>query len=308
MRSGAAENAAEAGLQLRIREKLLNYFLLTKPRIVLLVMVTGFAAAMLEGTLCADPQRFAGVLLGIMLAAGAANALNQFWDRDIDAIMARTRSKRPLPTGKISPRSALSFGLLSGMLAIWMLKTAGNTLAAALGASTIIFYVCCYTMWLKRRTSLNIVIGGAAGAAAPLIAWAAGAGGLSSLPLLMFLVVFLWTPPHFWALALCIKEDYVRAGIPMLPVTAGEKTTRTQMAAYVAVLLPATAYLGIRANLGPIFLVGTALLGLNLVRKLIRLLRRKDRPAAQEFFNYSIVYLAALFLLMLASIGSRWPL
>jgi protoheme IX farnesyltransferase len=290
-----------AGLLYRVRERLGCYLLLAKPRIVLLVLVTGLAAIVLEGSLLVEPLRLAGVLTGILLAAGAANALNQFWDRDIDAIMARTKARRPIPAGKISPQSALSFGLISATLAAWLLKTAGNGLTALLGIATMALYVLCYTMWLKRRTSLNIVIGGAAGAAAPLIGWAAGADGLSPVPLLMFLVIFLWTPPHFWALALHLKEEYSQAGIPMLPVVAGEKKTTAQITAYVAVLLPVTTLLGVHADLGWIFLIGSSLLGVNLIRKVIHLRRRRDRDSARELFCYSIVYLASVFAFMFGS-------
>jgi heme o synthase len=296
----AAEAVAGICWRSRLLARLHSYFLLTKPRILLLVAVTALAALVLEGSLLGEPWRFAGVLLGIILAGGAANALNQFWDRDIDAVMARTRSRRPIPAGKISPRGALRFGLISGAGGVWLLLVAGNGLAALLGLGTISFYVLVYTIWLKRRTSLNIVIGGAAGAAPPLIGWAAGAGELSLVPLLMFLVIFLWTPPHFWALALCLKEEYTRAGIPMLPVVAGDKRTRRQITAYVALLLPATAWLGMSAGCGWLYFSGTALLGLHLLRRVIELRRRQDRQGARALFGYSIFYLAAVFVLMLA--------
>jgi heme o synthase len=285
----------------RMQEKVGSYFLLIKPRIVLLVMLTGLTALVIEGSLLNYPARFAGVLLGIFLAAGSANALNQAWDRDIDAIMARTRNKRPLPAGKVSLHGALYFSAVSGAASIWLLNMAGNALAAILGMGAIAFYVCVYTMWLKRRTSLNIVIGGAAGAVAPLIGWAAGAGELNTVPLLMFLVIFLWTPPHFWALALWKQEEFARAAIPMLPIVAGEKSTRMQITAHVAILLPVTAYLGIHAGFGWIFLGGSTLMGANLIRKVRHLQRRKDNASAQALFSYSIVYLAAIFTLMLAS-------
>jgi protoheme IX farnesyltransferase len=286
------------GFLFRMFERMGSYFLLTKPRIVLLVLMTGFTAMLFEGSLLADPLRLAGVLLGILMAAGAANALNQYWDRDIDAVMSRTRDKRPIPTGKISPRGALWFGLISGIAAIWLLKTAGNTFAALLGIGTIAYYVLLYTMWLKRRTSLNIVIGGASGAAAPLIGWAAGAGELSLVPLLMFLVIFLWTPPQFWALALFRKDEYAKAGIPMLPVVAGEKNTTIQIVFYTILLLAATAYLGFHADLGLVFFAGATFLGSILLLKAIRLLRMKDRQTSRELYSYSIVYLTVLFTIM----------
>jgi protoheme IX farnesyltransferase len=298
MKTSGAEIVANTGLWHRVRDRVGAYVLLIKPGIVLLVTITGLAAVVREGSLAAQPLRMAGVLLGIFLAAGAAHALNQFWDRDIDAIMLRTRSRRPLPSGRISPQGALSFALVSGGTGLLLLLAAGSGLAATLALGTMAFYIVVYTIWLKRRTPLNIVIGGAAGAAPPLIGWAAGAGELTMEPLLMFLVIFLWTPPHFWALALCTKEEYARAGIPMLPVVAGEKRTRARIAFYVALLLPATAALGFSAGLGWPFQAATALLGINLARKVVRLNRRQDPQAARELFGYSIIYLAAVFVLL----------
>lgn len=299
MRANTAKWLSVGSLQSRLTDMVGCWLLLCKPRIVLLVMVTGLSAMVLEGTLLSEPVRFSGVLVGICLAAGSANALNQFWDRDIDAIMMRTKAKRPLPTGKISPRSALLFGLTSGILGLRMLDTAGNRLAAGLGFGTILFYVCVYTMWLKRKTAWNIVIGGAAGAAPPLIGWASGANELNTVPLLMSLVVFLWTPPHFWALALYRKKEYALAGIPMLPVVAGDRTARMQIALYSASLLPVTAYLGIRADLGQLFFIGTTLLGILFILKSRVLCLRKDDRSAQKLFRYSIFYLTAVFALML---------
>lgn len=299
MRANTAKWLSAGSLQSRLTDMVGCWLLLCKPRIVLLVMVTGLSAMVLEGTLLSEPVRFSGVLVGICLAAGSANALNQFWDRDIDAIMMRTKAKRPLPTGKISPRSALLFGLTSGILGLRMLDTAGNRLAAGLGFGTILFYVCVYTMWLKRKTAWNIVIGGAAGAAPPLIGWASGANELNTVPLLMSLVVFLWTPPHFWALALYRKKEYALAGIPMLPVVAGDRTARMQIALYSASLLPVTAYLGIRADLGQLFFIGTTLLGILFILKSRVLCLRKDDRSAQKLFRYSIFYLTAVFALML---------
>ncbi len=274
--------------------------LLSKPRIVLLVATTALSAMVLEGTLLLAPCRFAGVLAGICLAACAANAFNQFWDRDIDAAMARTRTKRPIPTGKIGPCGALWFGAASGTVGVCLLVSAGNALAAALGFGTIVFYVCVYTMWLKRRTSWNIVVGGIAGATPPLIGWAAGAGDLDSVPLLMSLIVFLWTPPHFWALALYAKNEYASAGVPMLPVVAGEKATRIQIASYTSILLPVVLFFGIRAELGSFFLATTTLTGLIFAAKVVALWIRKDDRSARELFGYSIFYLTVVFAAMLA--------
>jgi heme o synthase len=297
------EYSCSTGFLYQLVDKAHPYILLVKPRIVLLVTVTGLSAMVIEGSLLTAPLRFAAVLLGIILAAGAAGALNQYYDRDIDAIMARTRTKRPIPAGKIAPRSALWFGLLTGILSLGLLQAAGNALAAALGLGTMAVYVIVYTIWLKRKTSVNIVIGGTAGAATPLIGWAAGAGDLSLVPWLMFLVIFLWTPPHFWSLALYTKNEYARAGIPMLPVVAGELVTCRHITAYCALLLPATACLGIVADLGSLYLSGTTLLGLNMIRRMIVLGIKKNSRSAQTFFAYSNIYLAAVFILVLAS---RW--
>ncbi|MDW7772630.1 MAG: heme o synthase [Desulfobulbaceae bacterium] len=284
-----------------MRKRLVVYVLLAKPRIVLLVALTGISAMVLEGSLLAEPLRFGVVLLGIVLAAGSANAFNQFRDRDIDAVMARTRSRRPIPAGMIPPRHALYFGLAAGITAVLLLRAAGSALAAMLGLGAIFFYAVVYTLWLKRRTSLNIVIGGASGAAAPLIGWAAGAGELGTVPWLMFLVIFLWTPPHFWSLALYTREEYALAGIPMLPVVSGERTTRLHIAAYTAVLLPVTACLGISADLGWIFLIGTAVVGILLVRKVVILWIDRDDSAARALFLCSNMYLAAVFVFTLVS-------
>jgi heme o synthase len=288
-----------SGILGRVLEKASPYFSLIKPRIVLLVTVTGLCAMILEGSLLSAPLRFAAVLLGIVLAAASAGALNQYYDREIDALMARTRTKRPIPAGKITPRRALYFGVVLGILALWVLQAAGHRLAAALALGAILLYVVVYTIWLKRRTAWNIVIGGAAGGSPPLIGWAAGAGDISGIALLMSLVIVLWTPPHFWALALYTQEDYALAGIPMLPVVAGESITRLQIMVYTAALLLVTAYLGIRADLGFLFLSGSTLLGLNLVRKVILLMLRKDSHSARALFVYSNVHLAALFAIML---------
>jgi protoheme IX farnesyltransferase len=283
-----------------MREGIWPYILLTKPCIVALVTFTGVPALAIEGSLLADAPRFAGVLLGILLSACGANGLNQILERDVDPLMTRT-SKRPLPAGKVGAHAALWFSLSCCFTGVYLLKAAGSTLAALLGLGAVAHYVLVYTVWLKRRTPMNVVIGGPAGAAAPLIGWAAGADTLSSVPLLMSLVIFLWSPPHFWALALYRKEDYARAGIPMLPVAAGEKSTRAQIALYVALLLPVTVFLGVQAELGWVFSLGSVLLGWEMIRRVILLHRRKDRSSAQGLFGYSIVHLSALFGLMLWS-------
>lgn len=299
MGNSAVETLSREGLSYRLRSPLRAYLLLAKPRILFLVSLTALVAMVLEGSLMSQPLRFAGVIFGIVLAGAAANALNQFWDRDIDGIMARTKCRRPIPAGMLSPRNALYFSLLSGSTALLLLQLAGSTAAALLALGTIGYYALIYTVWLKRRTSLNIVVGGAAGAAPPLIGWAAGAGELSLVPLLLFLIILLWTPPHFWALAISLKDDYARAGIPMLPVVAGIKHTCTQITAYSLLLLPAVVWLGVSADFGWVYFVGSSLLGLNLLRKIHQLWRGADSRDARELFGYSNLYLTVLFLLML---------
>ena len=284
---------------LQLLEKASHYFTLSKPRIVFLVAVTGFSAMVLEGTLLSTPLRFAAVLLGIILAAGSAGALNQYFDRDIDALMARTRNKRPIPAGKIAPRNALVFAVLAGLVALYLLQTAGNELAASLGLLTIFWYIVVYTLWLKRRNPQNIVIGGAAGAATPLIGWAAGAGELTLVPWLMFLVIFLWTPTHFWALALYTKEEYARAHIPMLPVVSGEKKTIRHITCYTLLLLPTATALTILSDTGLLALTTTTLMGTCLLGKVIRILRKPDSAHAKDLFLYSNVYLAVIFAFIL---------
>lgn len=287
----------------RLRNSLTACLLLTKPKILLLVTLTGFTAMVLEGSLLADPLGFATVLSGIILTGASANALNQYWDRDIDALMSRTRGRRPVPDGKISPKNALYFAFFTGATGLWLLQSGGGRPAALLGLAAIAYYVLVYTIWLKRRTTLNVVIGGAAGAAPPLIGWAAGAGELTLVPLLMFLVILLWTPPHFWALAIFFKNDYARVGVPMLPVVSGEKKTCFQMVCYVLLLVPVTFWLGISAQLGWLYFIGSAFLGLLFVRKALGLRHCCTRQAAWDFFIYSNFYLAAIFLLLLASMG-----
>ena len=208
----------------------LDYIALLRPRVMSLVVFTGFAGlAVAPGEM--HPILAAVAVFCIALASGAAGAINMWYDRDIDALMERTR-ERPLPTGKIEPAEALSFGVILAAGAIMLMFLATNAIAAALLATAVLFYVFVYTVWLKRRTSQNIVIGGAAGAFPPAIGWAAVTGNVGMEAVVMFLVIFFWTPPHFWALALYRKGDYATAGIPMLPVVRGGSATKRQMLIY----------------------------------------------------------------------------
>jgi protoheme IX farnesyltransferase len=285
-----------------------DYIELTKPRIVALVMVTALAGVVAEGSLLHDPLRFLVVLGAIMLTAGSANAFNQYFERDLDAQMERTRMRRPIPLHRVSPRRALAFAIAIGVISVALLARFGSPLAAWLAFGTVAFYGFFYTLWLKPRTVHNIVIGGAAGAMGPVIAWAAATGGLALAPILMFLVIFLWTPPHFWALAICVQDDYRKVRIPMLPIVKGEPETYRQIELYTLVLVLVTLLMPV-ANAGGIVLGVTALLlGAGFLVKAIRARRAPTVAAARDVFAYSIVYLFVLFLGMIADALWRFPL
>jgi len=275
-----------------------SYVELTKPRVLLLVIFTGLPAMVLAGGAWPAPAFAASVLLGITLAAGAANALNCYIERDRDARMERTRN-RPLPGARMKPGSALAFGLVLAAVATGILWAAGGGMAAALGLATILFYVFVYTVWLKPRSSWNAVIGGAAGAAAPLIADAAVDGRVGPAGLLLFAIVFLWQPPHVWAIALFRKDDYARAGIPMLPNVIGDQPTRWRMLGYSLALVPVTLAPLPLGLLGPLYGVVAAMLGAWFVWHSVRVLRERTDAAARRMFGVSLVYLFALFLAML---------
>lgn len=279
-----------------------NYINLTKPTIVLLFALTGLTAIVMEGSLLKSPWTMAAIVIGITLTAGSANSLNMYFDRDIDEIMTRTRRKRPLPLKKVAPKQALIFGIVLGGVATALLYYFGNFTAALIGVATIAFYVGFYTLYLKRRTPYNIVIGGAAGATAPLIGWAAASGELSLVAWLMFWIIFMWTPPHFWALALVVKEDYRQANIPMLPVVAGDKRTRLEIFVYTLILIPLTLAPALIKAGGKTYFIGGAILGAIFIWQAIALLRKKTDRSAYALFGYSIVYLLALFVILM--IGS----
>ena len=276
-----------------------SYLNLTKPTIVFSFVVTGLAAMVVEGSLLHDPVKLLAILIGITLTAGSANALNMYFDRDIDEIMKRTRAKRPIPQKEISPLNALRFGLILGLIATALLWWCGNPLAAMLGVATILFYVVVYTLYLKRRTPYNIVIGGAAGATAPLIGWAAATGHISMSAWLMFLIIFIWTPPHFWALALVVKNDYKEANVPMLPVVAGDRRTRIEIAVYSVLLIALSlAPVLIRAG-GIIYALGGVILGFLFLKQTYSMFKLKTDKSAYSLFGYSIVYLLLLFTLLM---------
>ncbi len=275
---------------------------LLKPRVVTLVVLTGIVG-MLVAPGHLHPVLAVAAVLSIAVAAGAAGAINMWYDRDIDAVMART-SRRPIPAGRIDPGEALVFGVVLSVASVLVMGLATNVVAAAWLALSIGFYVFVYTMWLKRRTPQNIVIGGAAGAFPPIIGWAAVTGHVTAMPLLLFGIVFLWTPPHFWSLALYACKDYGRAGVPMLPVVAGAKHTRLQILLYTLVLLPFSLipwWLGLA---GATYGLTAAALGAGFVLSAVLVWRDKqnaggvsltgDAPA-RAAFRYSLAYLAILF-------------
>ena len=271
-----------------------DFWNLLKPRVMSLVIFTGFAGMFLAPT-SIHPMLFIISLFAIAAGAGASGAINQWYDRDIDAVMQRTQN-RPIPAGAVEPAEALSFGLIISALSVLVLGLASNWLAAGLLAFTIFFYGVVYTIWLKRSTPQNIVIGGAAGALPPVIGWAAVSGSLSIEPLLLFAIIFMWTPPHFWALALFRNEDYTRAGVPMMPVVAGEAETRRQILIYAVLLAPLgvlPAFIGMSSLLYGVVAAG---LGLNFIRLSRALMRSPDDSAARRLFGFSIVYLFLLFL------------
>ena len=285
-----------------------SFIQLTKPRIVMLVLVTALAALVMEGTLLQHPGQLLLVLFAITLVAGSANAFNQYFERDLDAQMARTRSRRPLPLAHVSATQALIFAIAIGVISVAILAWRANLLSASLALGTILFYGFGYTLWLKPRTVHNIVIGGAAGAMGPVIAWAAASGGLTLAPILLFLVIFLWTPPHFWALALCIKDDYKAVKIPMLPIVRGDAETYRQIEIYSIALVLLTIAMPFFRTGGLIYGVLALGLGCVFVWKAVRARRLATVRSAWEVFGFSILYLFVLFLGLIADAIWRIPI
>ncbi|HEY8821378.1 MAG TPA: heme o synthase [Dermatophilaceae bacterium] len=276
------------------------YVALTKPRIIELLLVTTVPAMMLAARGLPGVGLVVGTLVGGTLAAGSANALNCYYDRDIDAIMLRTKN-RPLNHSLVSPRSALIFGLVLGGLSLTLLWLTTNALSAALAAAAIAFYVLVYTRLLKRRTAQNIVWGGAAGCMPVLIGWTAVTGHLAWAPVVLFLIVFLWTPPHFWALAMQFKADYAAARVPMLPVVATAEVVTARIVAYSWAMVAASLLLWPVARTGPLYALAAVLLGAMFLREAYALRRRvREGLAAQSgrLFHLSITYLSLLFLVV----------
>ncbi len=281
-----------------LRRTVTDYVALTKPRVISLLLVTTVCAMFV-----ANPSvSFVTILLTMLggyLAAGGAGAINHSLEQEIDGCMSRT-SKRPLPSGRVSRRQALTFGISLGAISFALFALTVNLLAACLAMMGLLGYVFVYTMWLKPRTSRNIVIGGAAGAMPPLVGWAAVTGSLALDAFIMFAIVFYWTPPHFWALALLMKDDYARAGIPMMPVVDGESETRRQILLYGWLLLAISLVPLAIGMLGLVYAVSATILGGLFVWSCLRLYRRGDRPSASILFHYSLLYLALLFVAMAA--------
>ncbi|MER8697854.1 MULTISPECIES: heme o synthase [unclassified Mesorhizobium] len=274
-----------------------DFFALLKPRVMSLVVFTAFVG-MVAAPVTINPLLAVIAILAIAIGAGASGALNMWYDADIDAVMTRTAG-RPVPAGRIRPGEALSFGLVLSVLSVMTLGVLVNWLAASLLAFTIFFYAVIYTMWLKRWTPQNIVIGGAAGAIPPVIGWAAVTGSVSLESLVLFLVIFLWTPPHFWALALFKSEDYAKAGIPMMPNVAGQASTRRQIFAYALVLAPVGVLPWVLGFTTPVYGVVALLLGAGFVWYAWKVLQMADDDRAMKpakaLFGYSLLYLFAIF-------------
>ena len=278
-----------------------DYFALLKPRVMSLVIFTGLAGIVVApGAI--HPLTAFTALLCIAIAAGASGALNMAYDSDIDALMTRT-ANRPIPSGRIERGEALGFGWTLAVGAVTVMGLLVNMFAGALLAFTIFVYVGVYTLWLKRRTPQNIVIGGLSGALPPAIGWAAVTGSLSLAPVLLVAIIFLWTPPHFWALSLWRSGDYARAGVPMMPVVRGKKSTRRQILAYTAVLIPAGLLPAAIGLAGPLYLAVAALTGARFAWDAIAVALETDEanePAAHRLFRVSLVYMFALFASLIA--------
>jgi protoheme IX farnesyltransferase len=301
--TGAAPAIDPAGLTLtaerrsRALQLLSDYVELTKPKVQSLLLLTTIATMYVAGD--PSPLLVALTCLGGYLSAGGAGAVNHWFDRDIDAQMARTAT-RPIPAGRVTPRAALLFGCTLATLSLLELSLTVNPLAAALSFSGFLGYVFIYTFWLKRRTPQNIVIGGAAGAVPPLVGWAAVTGSVSGTAVMLFFIVFFWTPPHFWALSLLMKGEYEKVGVPMLPVVRGEQETRRQILLYSVLLYAVTQLPACAGGFGTIYLIASLLLGLGFIAGATMLYRRPGRRSALRLYLYSLGYLALLFCAMVA--------
>jgi len=284
-----------------------DFFALTKPRVMSLVIFTGLCG-LLAAPVPIHPVLGFTAILCIALGAGGAAALNQWWEADLDAGMKRTRG-RPLPAGRMDRTSARDFGIGLSAGSVLVMGLAIGWLAAAILAVSIVYYAVIYTIWLKPRTPQNIVIGGGAGAFPPLIGWVAATGDITLMPVVLFAIIFMWTPPHFWALALFVQSDYAKVGIPMMPVVAGEVSTRRQIAIYAALLLPLTLVPWLIGGAGVVYGIAAAVLSTVFLALSVRVgLRRRTGPddtmgPEKQLFAYSVIYLFALFA---ALVADRW--
>lgn len=294
-RATAAESAALAGA----RQLVSDYVALTKPKVQSLLLFTTVSAMFIAGTPSA--WLVLATVIGGYLSAGGSGAINHWYDRDIDVRMGRT-ADRPVASGRVSPRAALTFGLVLGAVSVLWLAALVNPLAAGLSFVGFLGYAVGYTMLLKRHTWQNIVWGGAAGAVPPLVGWAAVDGRLTGMALFLFFIVFFWTPPHFWALSLLMKDEYAKVGVPMLPVVRGEDETRRQILLYTVLLYAVTQLPFCAGGLSAFYLVVSLTLGIAFIVLSVQLRRRADRPSALRVYLYSLAYLAALFAAMVADV------
>ncbi|WP_445149424.1 heme o synthase [Baekduia sp. Peel2402] len=299
-RAHSAAPAAALPASSGTRQLIVDLVALTKPKVQSLLLLTTVTTMLIAGS--PSIGLILATCIGGYLSAGGAGAVNHWFDRDIDAQMARTAT-RPIPAGRIAPRTALWFGIGLGVLAFVWLTLTTNVLAASLSASGFLGYTLMYTMWLKRSTWQNIIWGGAAGAVPPLVGWAAVTGGLTGLPIYLFAIVFFWTPPHFWALSILMKDEYAKVGVPMLPVVRGEDETRRQILLY-SILLYAVTQLPFcgGGGLDYIYVAASALLGLMFIALAVALSRLKTRKAALRLYLFSLLYLALLFASMVADV------
>jgi protoheme IX farnesyltransferase len=291
--------AARTSTAADARQVVADYFELTKPKVQTLLLFTTITSMEIAG----NPKlsKIALTCLGGYMSAGGAGAVNHFYDRDIDAQMKRTAS-RPIPAGRIAPRSALIFGISLAALSFALMWVTLGLLPASLALSGFLGYVGVYTMWLKRTTPQNIVIGGAAGAVPPMVGWAATRGSLSWTAVYLFAIVFYWTPPHFWALSLLMKDEYAKVSIPMMPVVRGEHETRRQILLYTLLLYAVTQLPFCAGEFGGIYLAASMLLGLAFIGGAVLLYRRADRRTALRLYLFSLAYLALLFGGMVADV------
>ncbi|MCW3039008.1 MAG: protoheme farnesyltransferase [Solirubrobacterales bacterium] len=284
-------------LQTGARQVLADYVQLTKPKVQSLLLLTTVTTMLVAGS--PSVGLILLTCLGGYLSAGGAGAVNHYYDRDIDLQMART-ADRPVPSGRVSPRAALTFGISLCAASFLLMSLTINVLAASLSFAGFVGYVGIYTMWLKRRTVQNIVIGGAAGAVPPLVGWAAVTGSVSWIAVYLFAIVFFWTPPHFWALSILMKDEYAKVGVPMLPVVRGEEETRRQILLYSVLLYAVTQLPYCAGGFGAIYLASSLALGAAFIGGAVKLYRDADRAAALKLYLFSLAYLAALFVAMVA--------